>query len=80
MKTWISEDTGPAASIDALLSVTAYFGIEPELASEMLGNVVAAVANWRQTGRTIGMSEQELDQFSEAFEHPELDAARQAMA
>ena len=80
LKTWISEDTGPAASIDALLSVTAYFGIEPQLAGEILRNVVDVVSNWRHTGRVIGMNEQDLDQFAEAFEHPELDAARQAMA
>lgn len=80
LKTWISEETGPAASIDALLSVTAYFGINTDRAGEILGSVVDAVVRWRQTGRTIGMSEQELDQFSEAFEHPELDAARQAKA
>jgi serine/threonine-protein kinase HipA len=80
LKTWISEDTGPTASIDALLSVTAYFGIHTHRAGEILGSVVGAVDKWRQTGRTIGMSEQELDQFSEAFEHPELDAARQARA
>jgi len=80
LKTWISEDTGPAASIDALLSVTAYFGIQPELAGEILGNVAGVVANWRQTGRAIGMSDQDLDQFSEAFEHPELDAALRARA
>lgn len=80
LKTWISEETGPAASIDALLSVTAYFGINTDRAGEILGDVVDAVARWRQTGLAIGMSEQELDQFSEAFEHPELDAARQARA
>lgn len=80
LKTWISEDTGPEASIEALMSVTAYFGIEPGLAREVLGSVVDAVATWRKTGRSIGMSDRELDQFSEAFEHPELDAARQARA
>lgn len=78
LKTWISEETGPAASIDALLSVTAYFGIDANRAGEMLGRVVDAVDTWRQTGLAIGMSRQELDQFSDAFEHPELDAARRA--
>jgi serine/threonine-protein kinase HipA len=80
LKTWISEETGPDASIDALLSVTAYFGIKPERASAILGNVADALVKWRQTGRAIGMSDQELDQFSEAFEHPELDAALRAKA
>lgn len=80
LKTWISEETGPAASIEALLSVSAYFGIKRETASTILKKVVSAVMRWRQTGRSLGMSEAELDQFSEAFEHQELAAASNACA
>lgn len=80
LKTWISEDTGPSASIDALLSVTTYFGMKRDAARTLLGKVVAAVSDWRRVGRSIGMTDKELDQFSEAFEHPEFDAARNACA
>lgn len=78
LKTWISEDTGPSASIEALLSVTAYFGMKRDAACRVLGEVVAAVSDWRQVGRSIGMTGKELDRFSGAFEHPELEAARKA--
>ena len=80
LKTWISEETGPSASIDAVLSVTAYFGMKRDAAGTVLGEVVAAVSDWRRIGQSIGMADKELDQFSEAFEHPEFDAARKAGA
>ena len=80
LKTWISEETGPEASIDALLSVTAYFGMKRDAARTVLGEVVAAVSDWRRVGRSIGMTDTELDPFSGAFEHPEFDAARKAVA
>jgi len=78
LKTWISEETGPEATIEALLSVLAYFRITPARAREILAVVESAVSKWRDQGRALGMSERELESFAEAFEHPERDAARQA--
>ena len=76
LKTWISEETGPEATIEALLSAAVYFRISMPRAKTILGEVEGAVSGWRAKGRTIGMTDRELDQFSEAFEHPERDAAR----
>lgn len=76
LKTWISEDAGPAANIDGLMSVTRYFSIPTKKAKDILRNVETAVATWREAGRSIGMTEVELDQFADAFEHPERGAAR----
>jgi serine/threonine-protein kinase HipA len=76
LKTWISEDTGPAASIDALMSVAPYFRLASEDAVRILAEVERAVARWRHVGASIGMSSRELDQFADAFEHPERQAAR----
>ena len=75
LKTWISEDTGPEASIDALMSVVPYFRIELEDAIRILAKVEHAVGRWRQVGASIGMSSSELDQFADAFEHRERRAA-----
>ena len=80
MKTWISEETGPEATIEALLSVIPYFKISAERAREILLKMERALAHWRQTGLVLGMTERELDQFAEAFEHPEREAARRAAA
>lgn len=78
MKTWISEEAGPEATIEALLSVITYFQIATERAKEILLKMEHAISRWRETGLILGITEQELDQFSEAFEHPEREAARRA--
>jgi len=76
LKTWISEDSGPDMTIDALMSVIAYFRISPTRAKAILSDVSHAVDDWRKTGQGIGMSDGELEQFADAFEHAERDAAR----
>jgi serine/threonine-protein kinase HipA len=76
LKTWISEDAGPDMTIDALMSVIAYFRIKSARAKEILSEVVHAVDNWHKTGHSIGMSDGELESFVDAFEHGERDAAK----
>jgi serine/threonine-protein kinase HipA len=78
LKTWISEDTGPEATVEALLSVLPYFRISRVRANEILSRIERALSQWRETGLALGMTNQELDQFADAFEHPEREAARQA--
>ena len=71
LKTWISEDTGPAASVEALRSVAPYFRIAPARVVTILDEVERAVAGWRRRGRALGMTAAELEQFEPAFEHAE---------
>jgi serine/threonine-protein kinase HipA len=75
-KTWISEDAGPDMTIDALMSVIAYFRITKARAREILKEVAYSVENWRATGQSIGMSDEELEPFIDAFEHAERTAAK----
>ena len=79
LKTWISEETGPEASVDALLSAIAYFRINRSTAKSILSDVEQAVSRWRQVGNSIGMNNIELDQFADAFEHRERRAAVKAI-
>ncbi len=79
LKTWISEESGPEASIAALMSVIPYFRTSLSRAKGILKKVDTAVSKWRTEGRLLGMTEAELDQFADAFEHPERLAARRAM-
>ena len=76
LKTWISEDAGPDMTIDALMSVIAYFRITATRAKEILSDVTHAVNGWRKTGQSIGMSDEELEPFVDAFEHRERAAAK----
>ena len=80
LKTWISEETGPEATIDALMSVIAYFRIPSARAQAILAEVEGAVSTWREVGSGLGMTQAELDQFVDAFEHRERDAARRAIS
>ena len=76
LKTWVTAETGPEATVDALMSAVAYFGIEPTRAKDILRQVEKAVSRWRAVGRDIGMTDIELNQFDDAFEHQERAAAR----
>lgn len=78
LKTWITDETGPASTVDALLSSAAYFAVPLPRARKILAKVERAIAGWRAHAREIGMSEVEVEQFADAFEHPEREAARKA--
>jgi serine/threonine-protein kinase HipA len=80
LNTWVSEEAGPEASVEALMSATPYFRITAPRAKEILGEVESAVAWWRDEGCALGMTESELDQFADAFEHAERAAAQRAIA
>jgi len=80
LKTWISEETGPEATIDALMSVIAYFRLSRERGRTILAEVEGAVAAWRAEGRALGMTPGELDMFRDAFEHDERRAAQAELA
>jgi serine/threonine-protein kinase HipA len=76
LKTWVSPTTGPEATIEALLSVAPYFKLSRARAKEVVAHVERAVAGWREEGRSLGMTDTELEPFAAAFEHGERDAAR----
>lgn len=76
LKTWISEETGPASSIDALFSIAPYCRLDAARAHQILAEVGNTVSRWREFGLEVGLTDAELDQFADAFEHQELEAAR----
>ena len=76
LKTWISEEAGPEASIEALMSVAPYFRLDDLRARSVVLEVEASVARWREEGHQLGMTDIELDQFADAFEHDERETAR----
>jgi serine/threonine-protein kinase HipA len=78
LKTWISPDSGPAASIEPLMAAAPYFSLKPTRAKQIVADVEHAVARWRREGRALGMSPAELDTFADAFEHEERAVARRA--
>lgn len=79
LKTWISAETGPEATIEALMSASAYFRITARRAKEILREVEQAVSGWRKAGRALGMTDRELESFADAFEHPERIAVQKVI-
>ncbi len=76
LKTWISEDAGPAASVEALMGTAKYFGLTAARAARVLGEVESAVATWREEAATLGLTADEIESFEDAFEHEERLAAQ----
>lgn len=80
LKTWVSEEVEPEATIDAPMSVLPYFRSSQSRAKETLAQVEQAVAEWREEGRALGMTIADLDSFADAFEHRERVAAQAVFA
>lgn len=80
LKTWLSEEAGPQATIDGLMSTTTHFRLSLKRAKEILRDVENAVAMWRSVGKALGMSPAQLNLFADAFEHEERVQARRTMA
>ena len=78
-KTWLSEDTGPVTSVDVLLQQAARFELAADEAKKVLSQVVVAVERWREVAQSVdvGMAAAELEPFAQAFEHSELERARE---
>ncbi len=65
-----------AASIQTLMTVAGLFRLTEAAAADVLGEVLAATARWREEAARQGLPESEIAEMSWAFEHPEGDAAR----
>jgi serine/threonine-protein kinase HipA len=58
------------------MSVIVYFRITKARAKEILNEVAYSVENWRATGQSIGMSDEELEPFVDAFDHADATLRR----
>ena len=67
--------TDTRASTDILMSVAGYFRLDKDAALASLEEVVRAMATWRETAKSHGLSNRELESMKPAFEHPEAERA-----
>ncbi len=76
LKTAISEISGYAASIEALLDHATFFDV-PEVEAIAAVREMATVIqrDWRQIGQGLGMSRQDIDIYRPAFEHSDTKVA-----
>jgi serine/threonine-protein kinase HipA len=68
------------ARVDLLLDVAAEFRLKETQAIQTLGEVHAAVSQWRAAGRELGAGDDELDLMAPAFEHDASDDAAARIA
>lgn len=76
-KTWLSEQDGPITDVRMLLARAPYFALDKAQALAVLGEVHAALANWRRVALSaeLGLGAADLDDFAPAFEHEQMEAA-----
>jgi serine/threonine-protein kinase HipA len=74
LTTMIDEADG-TASLDLAFEVAAHFGLKPGKARAIAGEVGAAVKGWRNAAKAHGLSPDEIERMSSAFEHKELNKA-----
>ena len=63
------------ASLELLMSVVEDFGLKKEMAEDIISEVGKAVAQWRGIAKKIGVSQNEIERMSSAFEHRDLEQA-----
>lgn len=69
LKTWISHDVGPEASVDSLRTTAPYFQIDDARRETIIDEVTEAVRGWRRVGAEVGLTPSELDAFADVFAH-----------
>jgi serine/threonine-protein kinase HipA len=69
----LDDDT---ASLDRAMEVAPYFELDSAQAEAIVGDVGEAVSSWRDAAKAIGISPQDADRMSSAFEHEDLKLAR----
>lgn len=67
LTTWIS-DEGPDADIDIARRAAPYFSLKEDQAEAIIGEVSAALKDWRNTARQLGMSAADIAVYATAIQ------------
>ena len=78
--TAVADPADTLATVTELMAVAKYFRLSDDAAAATLGEVVTAVAPWRQVATRNGLSSKELHLMQPAFEHAQAAAARDHLA
>ena len=66
------DEFDPTASLDTAFRIAPMFGIPERTAREIAAEVGQAVARWRDVSALLGISTNEIERMSSAFEHEDL--------
>jgi serine/threonine-protein kinase HipA len=75
LTTAINEDDN-TASLALAMDVAGYFELDGDKAREIAAQVGEAVAKWRDEAARHGLTKPEIDRMASAFEHQDLEMAR----
>lgn len=70
------DESDATASLELAFEVAEYFDLTANEARRIASEVGTVVGGWRQEAVSAGLSGQEIDRMTSAFEHRDLDAAR----
>jgi serine/threonine-protein kinase HipA len=71
LKTWISQESGEAASSDEALAISKSFEISKDEAKAILSEMKAVIYKWKSLAQNLGMNARDIDQYAPAFEYQE---------
>ncbi|MFH2008137.1 MAG: type II toxin-antitoxin system HipA family toxin [bacterium] len=69
------DDQSPRSSLQTLLDVAGYMGLDPADAEEIVGQAARATSGWRRAARAVGLDRAQVERMASAFEHADLDLA-----
>jgi serine/threonine-protein kinase HipA len=69
------DETDGTASLDLAFEVATHFGVKPDRAKAIVREVGEAVKRWREAAKATGLSANEIQRMTSAFEHEELKKA-----
>jgi len=70
------DESNTHARLETVLGVAESFGLTEKDAQEIVGEVVRATDDWRETARAAGLGNAELERMKPAFEHQQRECAR----
>jgi hypothetical protein len=73
-QTPVSEEYGDS-SLAVAMEVASRFGLKPQIARKILGEVFTAVRGWRDTGKLLRLKTGTLNAYASAFENPLMEEA-----
>jgi len=74
LSTTINQDDG-TASLDSVLKVAKYFGLDGKEARKIAREVAEANGRWRAAAAALGLAKTEIDRTASAFEQRDLENA-----
>lgn len=74
------DETSHDSSLETVLNVASYFGVERSAAIAIVRRIAIAVTRWRVVAKAAGLATREIERMRTAFDHADLAGARRLRA